>query len=142
VATPDQDELASELRELRIELARIWTKRRRSLQSELIQFQAALALASPQARVDSARQRVDELLFRATTATRHALALRKSMVDGLMQTLSAVGPETVLARGYAVVRQADDGALVRSIAQVRKGDKLDVRVSDGSFGAHVEGQDP
>lgn len=139
VVSPNQAELANELRELRVELARIWVERRRSLRAELLRYQAALELASPRARVDSARQRVDELRHRSAAAMRHRLALRKTSLGGLLQTLSAVGPETVLARGYAIVRRSHDGALVRSVAQVRAGDEIEIRVGDGSFDAQVGG---
>jgi exodeoxyribonuclease VII large subunit len=141
VVTPDQEDLRAALHELSVELARIWDERRRSLQSELLSRRASLALASPRARVDGARQRVDELLLRATAAMRHTLALRKSAIGGLIQTLSAVGPETVLSRGYAIIRRTDDRTLVRSVRQVAEGDGIELRVQDGSFDARVDGAD-
>jgi exodeoxyribonuclease VII large subunit len=53
----------------------------------------------------------------------------------LAQTLRAVGPPAVLARGYAVVQQAATGAIVRSAGQVHPGEALDIRVHDGTFPA-------
>lgn len=139
VVTPNQVDLANGLRELGTELARIWNERQRSLRAELLRHQAALELASPRARVDSARQRIDELRYRSAAAMRHTLALRKTSLGGLLQTLAAVGPETVLARGYAIVRRSQDGVVVRSVAQVTGGDEIEIRVGDGSFDAQVGG---
>jgi len=45
-----------------------------------------------------------------------------------------------LERGYAIVRRAADGLIVRSPAQVAVGDALRVRVRDGEFGARVSGK--
>ena len=47
-----------------------------------------------------------------------------------------MGPEGTLDRGYAIVTTAD-GAIVRRAAAVATGDRLSVRVADGSFGAEV-----
>ncbi len=138
IATPDRAELAGELREHRQRLARAWRRQRDERHSQVAKQRAALALASPQARIANARQRSDDLARRVVAAVRHELALRQAGLRGLVQTLTAVGPETVLARGYAVVRRLADGQVVRSMAQVKAGDPLGVRVSDGSFGARVE----
>ena len=83
-------------------------------------------------------QRVDDHQRRALAAVRSQLAIRQADTRGLIQTLAAVGPETVLARGYAVVRHAADRRVIRSVGQVSTGDSLDVRVSDGQFGVEVD----
>lgn len=139
LATPDRAELSIAVDQLRRQLGRIWTVKHRQLSFELARQRSALALLSPRAQIASARQRLDELQFRARAGLRHDLALRTAAVSSLAKTLAAVGPETVLARGYAVVRRADDQAVVRSVGQVRAEQRLRIRVSDGSFGARVEG---
>jgi exodeoxyribonuclease VII large subunit len=140
IATPDSDELRIEVNEMQIGLARAWKDYQRRLQAALQAQRTALEIVSPQARVDNARQRVDEFLHRATSAVRHEIALQTAAVSGLIQTLQAVGPETVLARGYAVVRNSVDGSIVRSVSQVSAGDELQVRVHDGDFGAQATGK--
>ena len=137
LATPDSEELVVEVRELQMGLARAWVDYQLRLRSAVQVQRSALELLSPQARVDSARQRVDEYLHRATSAIRHEIALQSAAVAGLIHTLQAVGPDTVVARGYAVVRSSADGSIVRSVAQVKAGDELQVRVSDGEFGAQA-----
>ncbi len=139
VATPDQAELAGELTQFRQRLGRAWRQQREALHSQLAEQRVALALGSPQARIANARQRSDDLARRLVAGVRHELALRQAALRGLVQTLSAVGPETVMARGYAVVRRLADGKVVRSLTQVRAGDPLGVQVSDGSFGVRVDG---
>ncbi len=137
IATPDLDELIIEVREMQMGLARAWAEYQLRLRTAVQVQRTALELVSPQARVDNARQRVDEYLHRATSAIRHKIALQSAAVAGLIQTLQAVGPDTVLARGYAVVRNSADGSVVRSVNQVSAGDELQVRVSDGEFGAQA-----
>lgn len=51
---------------------------------------------------------------------------------------ASLGPEAVLARGYALVRD-DAGALIRDPAQLRSGQALGVQVVGGRFGVVVGG---
>jgi exodeoxyribonuclease VII large subunit len=141
MVTPHKRALAQELKDLRLELGRLFGERLIDLRSKLANLTRSLQIASLRARIDSARQRVDELANRSLAAMRYGLALRKAAVKGAADTLHAVGPASVLARGYAVVMRADDDTLVRSAHQVVIGDALKLRLRDGTISAttdHVE----
>jgi exodeoxyribonuclease VII large subunit len=136
IAVPDVLEVEGELDALRACLEDSW-------QQGLAQRRAALELQhrmldslSPRRRVDDGRQRVDELARRASHATRHRLALLRTQGVGLSRRLEGLNPLAILERGYAVVRRSD-GSLARSVDAVRVGETVDVRVSDGRFGAKV-----
>jgi exodeoxyribonuclease VII large subunit len=64
-----------------------------------------------------------------------AIERRRATLDTLHARLGALSPAATLERGYAVVHRGDE--LVRSSKQVERGDEIDVRVADGSFGATV-----
>ena len=49
-----------------------------------------------------------------------------------------VAGETVLARGYALVRRARDGAIVRTAGQLETGERLAIRVAEAELEASVE----
>ena len=70
---------------------------------------------------------------------RYDLNLRREQIARLSAQLSALNPLNVLARGYAVVRLAASGEVVRSRQQVKADDLLSIRVNDGEFGAKSEG---
>jgi exodeoxyribonuclease VII large subunit len=65
-----------------------------------------------------------------------ALERRTARLDSLHGRLRALSPLATLDRGYAIVHRG--AALVRSPAEVSSGDRLDVRVAEGSFGATVD----
>jgi exodeoxyribonuclease VII large subunit len=140
IVSPDIVDLRATLRGLSDRLGSGFGAMLHELRWSLEERRAALGRASPRAQVENARQRLDDLLRRAEAATRHGLHLRAAAVAGLTQTLRAVGPAAVLARGYAVVTRAHDRAVVRSVRQVTDGDRLDVRVADGSFPAEAVAQ--
>ena len=51
-------------------------------------------------------------------------------------SLDALSPLKVLGRGYSIVSKVD-GTLIRSRAQVRPGDRLDLRVAEGNVPCEV-----
>ncbi|HET7011847.1 MAG TPA: exodeoxyribonuclease VII large subunit [Anaerolineales bacterium] len=134
-ATPDQTQLQQRVNLARRSLARNLARCLEDLRADVGRKQLALRMLSPQARVAGARQRIDLWMQRSQTAMRARLSLQQTALQGLVQTLRAVGPESVLARGFAVVFEAERGAVVRSRRNVRGGLKLSIRVQDGAFPA-------
>jgi exodeoxyribonuclease VII large subunit len=138
IISPDLSDHAQVRHALLLRLGDAFGQQLRHRSRALEALHLRLRLASPRAQVAGARQRLDDLLARAGAAMTAGLRLRRSAVDGLAQTLRAVGPAAVLARGFAVVSLRAGGALVRSTGQVRPGLALEVRVSDGVFPARSE----
>jgi exodeoxyribonuclease VII large subunit len=65
-----------------------------------------------------------------------AVERRRARLDTLHARLGALSPLATLERGYAVVHRGDE--LVRSPRQLERGDAIDVRVAEGTFGATVD----
>ena len=140
LATPDRAELAGQVRTLRARLVRALEAdlaRRRGRVQEQVRV---LRRLSPALRLSQTRQRLDDLTERAGRAIRHQIAVRRERLAGLAGRLEGVSPLATLERGYAIVRRAADGLIVRSPSQVAVGDALRVRVRDGEFGARVSGK--
>ena len=58
-----------------------------------------------------------------------------------MQThLNAIGPEQVLKRGYTITTLKKGGAVVKSAAQLREGDRIITRFVDGAAESTVRDQ--
>jgi exodeoxyribonuclease VII large subunit len=105
---------------------------------ELSNFESRLRFFSPARKLQSERQRVDELSRRGVAAQTHRLALEASQIRGMGKRLVALNPFEVLARGYAVVTRQADGRLIRKVGQAAAGDEIQIRVSDGQFGAAIK----
>lgn len=135
LAVPDMGDLRQSLegwtRKLLGSMTQQLTQARRALSHE----HSTLQRLSPQARVTTHRQQVDDLIRQGIRAVAHGLALRGSALDGLQARLAALSPLATLERGYAIVRLEDTGEVVRHVQQVQAGDTLTVRVQDGEFGA-------
>ena len=68
---------------------------------------------------------------------RRAVARQREMLEGLAEMMDALGVESTLRRGFAIVT-AGDGSVVRSAADVRPGQRLSIRFADGTVGVEVE----
>ena len=132
LATPDGEQLAAQVEGLAARLAEAALAALRDKGWAIAQQQARLRGLSPQARLRSGQQHLDDLQARAAAALGYRLSLERERWRGLAQALHNVGPQAVLARGYAVVT-GPAGQVIRSVGQVRPDDALRVRVSDGEF---------
>ncbi len=105
--------------------------------SVLSSLNAALRYASPDRRIQSERQRLDELSRRVYSSLLHNIQLQSIHVKGIQRRLKALSPLAVLGRGYAVVTRKEDGSVVSRVAQTRPGQQVTIRVSDGQVDAEV-----
>ena len=69
-------------------------------------------------------------------APRLTLERKRSDLDGLAGRLSALSPSATVQRGYAIVRRGDE--IVRSGAELAAGERVEVELARGGFGARVE----
>lgn len=140
VAVPDRVEIEGQLVALRSSLEDSWQRRLGEWRSALDVQKQVLARLSPRGQVDGGRQRVDEWGRRLERAGHNRLALLRERVVGLEHRLEGLNPLAILERGYAVVRR-EDGGLVRSASEVRVGEHVDIRLSDGRLVAQVQDVD-
>ena len=92
---------------------------------------ARLKYVSPERRIQSETQYLDELSRRASSALTHRIQLQASNVDGISKRLQSLNPEGVLSRGYAIITRNGDGTVVSKVSQAQG--EMTVRVSDGEF---------
>jgi exodeoxyribonuclease VII large subunit len=94
-------------------------------------FISRLKYVSPERRIQSDYQRLDEFSRRAFSALTHRIQLQSRQAEGISKRLLSLNPVGILSRGYAIITRKDDGALVSKVSQVRG--EMKVRVSDGEF---------
>jgi exodeoxyribonuclease VII large subunit len=61
---------------------------------------------------------------------------KRAALEASWGKLSALSPKATLSRGYAIVR-TDEG-IVRAARTLATGERVDVEVAEGAFGARVE----
>ena len=136
LATPNKIDLLASLSEFTERLGRAAAASLQNLKWNLAESSNMLRLRSPEARLRSHRQRLDDLEHRSSIAWLNHLRFERLQLEGAIQRLASLNPASILERGYAVVTH-QDGRLVRSVGQVSPGDRLKVQVSDGQFDARA-----
>jgi len=101
--------------------------------------QARAGLRAP--RTDVAGQRIDALAHGLQRAGDAALARLGERLERAAGSLELVSPRAVLARGYAIVRDAD-GHVVRASGEVNRGEALDVTLAEGALQVEVRATTP
>ena len=133
IAVPDQGELRGTLHLRRNRLVALMgrqiSERRGAVESQ----GRVLSRLSPQAKIASHRQRIDELTRAASASLAHQLALQRERLRGRLLRLQSLSPFATLDRGYSITRQLRTGEIVKSVAQVATGDRIETQVSDGKF---------
>jgi exodeoxyribonuclease VII large subunit len=164
LVVPDRAEYASALargaERMRVAGARVVLAAGRELEAE----RRVLDRLNPAARLAASRQLAGDLLDRATRALRVRLAAAATQEERLAEALpnlasrlvgqrraalaeagaalAVLAPSATLERGYAIVRRAVDGAIVRDPAEVSAGSRLRIRVARGEFPATRDPQEP
>jgi len=110
------------------------------LASQLQQLQAVRArpsLAEPGTLLDARSREVEELRSRSRRCLHHQLDRAHDDLTHQLARVRSVSPLATLERGYAVL-QDSDGHVVSSVAQTRRNESLQVRVSDGRIHVAVQ----
>lgn len=90
-----------------------------------------LRFVSPDRRIQSELQLLDELSRRIHSVITHRIQLQSARVDGISSRLSSLNPEGILSRGYAIITRIEDSRVVARVSDAKGG--MTVRVSDGEF---------
>lgn len=95
------------------------------------------ALTSPKAMIDDRRMMTVMLSEKMIAAEQGEVDRARLTLGMLAGKLSALDPLAVISRGYSAVYSAD-GGLVSSVEQLTAGEKISLKMSDGTANAVVE----
>jgi exodeoxyribonuclease VII large subunit len=119
---------------------------RSALRGAMLQQRQRLENLATRLWRENPRHRLEVLCSRAAALRQRLLSAVAGSLNTLEQrlalaarTLDAVSPLGTLARGFAVVRRADDGAVLRDASQVQPGTEIEALLSKGALRATVKG---
>ncbi|MEW5722899.1 MAG: exodeoxyribonuclease VII large subunit [Thermodesulfobacteriota bacterium] len=99
---------------------------------------ARLAPAHPRLRLEALRSRLEALVRALVRAGRGPAAKARERLAALAGRLNGLSPLAVLERGYALARVGPDRKTLRSSAQVKKGDHIDLVLAGGELDVAVD----
>jgi len=117
---------------------------RLALRANVLAGRQQLEMLSTRLWRENPRHRLEVLCSRAATLRRRLETVFAGQLGAFEQrlalasrTLDAVSPLATLGRGFAVVKRADDGTLLRDAAQAPAGTEIEARLSKGRLRARV-----
>lgn len=139
---------ANRLRQQQQRLDALDVRLNRALRQGLLARSARLTAAQrhllsqgPTQRLTLVQERVNTCVERLHHSWHHRLARRQDRLAAAARQLQALSPLATMERGYSILRQADDGAIVGSVDQVQPGQRLIGLLSNGKLDLQVEGID-
>ena len=108
---------------------------------EIRQFYEKLLLYSPRTRQLKAKAKLDKFAQRQQRAMENHLGKAQQSLARRTQSLELLSPLNILSRGYSIAT-TESGRAVRSSSEVKAGERLNVRFSDGNVMTRIETLDP
>jgi exodeoxyribonuclease VII large subunit len=117
----------------------------RAIHNKLNQHKHQLAIKTaqlwqhnPAITIHSYQQRQVYLSNRLLSATEQQFKQLKQQLATVSQTLHAVSPLATLNRGYTLTIEPCSGQIIRSTAQLKRGDVLETRLAQGRFTSEIK----
>ena len=136
LAVPDQDGLRQNLDQMTSAIAGNLSRQLKAARQHLNALACASVLQDPGAYIAQQRKNMEFLKNRLAAAQNQSVAQKQQRYIAAVSKLDAMSPLKVLTRGYSVT-QTESGEIVRSAGQVKAGDRVRIRVSDGSMTAEI-----
>ncbi|MCH5338063.1 MAG: exodeoxyribonuclease VII large subunit [Acetatifactor sp.] len=137
LAVADIREILGELADYREDLNRAMDRLLREKRSQVEHLSLRLKAASPGSRIREKRMLVLSAEEKLQVRMQHILEMRRHRLALYIERLKGISPIEKLNSGYSYVSDAT-GTNIRSVGQVKLGQALTIRVSDGEIGAVVE----
>lgn len=137
IAVPDWHEMRDVLDGFGIRSRQAMQKKITELSQRLDALAEKRVLTDPAVYIDNRRMELDHMRDRLSAAAERKLAAGKQDFVKLASALDAMSPLRVLTRGYSI---AEDfaGLPVKTAAQLKSGDRLHLRFSEGSADCTVD----
>lgn len=136
LAVPDQDALRQNLDAMSNAMVSSLSRQVKAARLHLKVLSASQALRSPTGYLEQRSQSVELLKNRLVAAQNQNITRARQRFIAQISKLEAMSPLKVLTRGYSMA-QTQRGEVVRSINQVELGERIRIRLSDGTISATV-----
>ena len=136
LAVPDRDALSQALDSMSAAMVTALTRQLRNARQHLNMLSQSPALQSPAGYLEKKEKDLEYLKNRLISAENQIISRKNQRYIALAAKLDAMSPLKVLTRGYAMV-QTDGGEVLRSVSDVESGQRIHVRLNDGTLSATV-----
>lgn len=135
--TFEREQLLSALNETRKKLQELALGAVKDAEKHLFNIKSCYMFRNPERLLSDRIQRLDALSNRLVNVTDKRLTSMKSRLSLLRVSVSAMSPDSVLNRGYAIVTD-DRGKAVKDLTALKTGDGISIKMKTGTRDATVK----
>ena len=137
IAVPDWREISDALSGFEIRADQAMRKKLTRLSDRLETLKTKRVMTDHMVQIEDRRMRLDRLRDELTAAQTDNLSLHHRRYIALASSLDAMSPLRVLSRGYSIA-SGSGGTVVKSVSELSEGEKIRLRLSDGSADCVVD----
>lgn len=134
IVVPKKEELVRMVEYQRTRLCTLMTKKLEQVRLHLGHLTSRLL--DPRQRIRQMQANFNTLYVKLTLAMQNSLKLKRQRLESRIQMLDSLSPLQVIGRGFSLTMKTD-GTIIRSVKNVKKGDKLTTRLADGDLHSEV-----
>ena len=137
IAVPDWREISDVLSGFEIRADQAMRKKLTRLSDKLETLKTKRVMTDHMVQIEDRRIRLDRLRDELTAAQTDNLSHHHRRYIALASSLDAMSPLRVLSRGYSIA-SGSGGTVVKSVTELSRGEKIRLRLSDGSADCVVD----
>ena len=138
-ATPDKSEIITLLSSQSAHMQKAVQRRVDIMRERLERVSSSNMMKNPMNFIDDRRIYLDTLSEKIVAGAQAGIENKKLSLRGVAAALGALNPLAVLSRGYGAVFSGS-GSLIKSTNDIKIGETLKIKVSDGEIDAAVTGK--
>lgn len=135
---PDREELNARIQAVTDAITSSVASKLADRQANLDLLINSSAFKYPEQMIHNRRQSLDSIVESLGNVFRETVSNRENGLGVLSASLQSLSPLGVLARGYGIVRRAEDGIVVRRLSDVAIGQTIETLISDGKVLSEVK----
>ena len=133
IVMPEKQQLINRVIELDIRLRNAILRNVKIKRKRLEELKNSSVFRQPYDRIYQERMKLDILYKDLKKAFLVKQERARAKLQFLIGKLDALSPLTILARGYSIVKSADDQYIIKSVKDVEEGDQIKVNLADGNL---------
>ena len=135
IVVPDRRELIEYIRNFCYNNEKLVRNFITSRKEQISSIVGSYAFNLPRNMIQQQSQRLDDLQRSLQQMVIHTISIRNEKYNSLKHRILALNPESILKRGYAIVRR--DGSVIGNVRALRPKDTVDLHFHDGNASAEI-----
>jgi len=138
ITIPERERILHLIDQTGHKLAQTTALRLNNVRKEVANIKKRLFMNRPLELLRQRSQRVDDLETRITTNITNHLQTVQVYLENLRKTLEVMNPKSILQRGFAIVYNWPDKKIIKSVAGIAAGERIQIELNDGELQARTE----